>query len=123
MLEAKLAPLVLLVEDTPDIRELYADALRDDGLRVEVAADGVEGVEKAIALRPAVILMDFNMPRLDGLSAAHRLKQDARTRSIPVILSTSEAMHTQAQQAGCAFLEKPCSLAALVAAVQEQLRP
>jgi CheY-like chemotaxis protein len=118
----KTAPLVLLVDDTPEIRDMYADALGLAGLRVEPAADGLEGVEKAIALQPAVIVMDVNMPRLDGLAAARLLKQDVRTKAIPIILSTSEPLHRQARQAGCVFLQKPCSLMALVAAVQAQLQ-
>lgn len=123
MLEGKLPPLVLLVEDMPEIREVYVEALHDAGLRVAVAVDGLEGLEKAIALQPAVIVMDVNMPRLDGLAAIRLLRQDTRTSSIPVILSTSEPIKKQALEAGCGFLEKPCSLPALVAAVQAKLQP
>lgn len=123
MLAAKLAPLVLVVDDCAEIRALYAEMLCTAGLRVALAADGVDGVQQALALRPAVILMDAIMPRLDGLAAAHQLKQDIRTSSIPVILSTGQPLREQARQAGYAFLEKPCSLLALVAAVKAQLPP
>lgn len=121
MLESRPAPLVLLVEDTPELREVYREALEDAGLRVAAAADGLEGLEKAIALQPDVIVMDVRMPRLDGLAAIRQLREDARTRSIPVILSTSEPVREQALEAGCGFLEKPCSLPALLAAVQAKL--
>jgi CheY-like chemotaxis protein len=116
-----LAPLVLLVEDVAELRETYAEVLRDAGMRVAMAADGIEGVDAAIALQPDVIVMDVSMPRRDGLTAVVQLRGDARTRSIPVILCTSEPVEDRARQAGCGFLRKPCSLEALVAAVQAQI--
>jgi CheY-like chemotaxis protein len=121
MPEATTVPLVLLVEDTAELRAMYAEALEEAKLRVEMASDGAEGIEKATALQPAIIVMDVRMPRLDGLTALRRLKEDPSTRSIPVILATSEPVEDQARQAGCVFLQKPCSLDALVAAVQAQL--
>src|SRR5436309_3532706 len=74
MLDAKVAPVVLVVEDTPELRDMYAEALNDAGLRVELAADGVEGVDKAIGLLPAVIVMDVNLPRQDGFTAIRLLR-------------------------------------------------
>lgn len=122
MPEATTAPLVLLVEDTPEVREMYAEALQEASLRVELASDGAEGIEKAAVLQPALIVMDVNMPCLDGLTALRRLRADPRTSSIPVILATSEPVEEQARLAGCGFLQKPCSLEALVVAVQARLQ-
>lgn len=115
-------PLVLLVEDMPELREVYAEILTEAGFRVALAKDGAEGVEKAIALQPAVILMDVDLPRLNGLAAIRQLRNDPRTRSIPVVVSTSQPVEREAREVGsCAFLAKPCSLDALVAAVRAQL--
>ena len=123
MPKTTIAPLVLVADDSAELREIYAEALRDAGLRVELATDGVDAVEKALALLPDVIVIDLEMPRLDGLAAARRLKQDPRTSGVPVILSTSLPVKDEAELAGCAFLEKPCRLDALVAAVRAQLPP
>ena len=70
--------LVLVVDDSEDNREVYAQYLRLSGFRVESAVDGVEAVEKAAALIPDVIVMDLAMPRLDGWEATRRIKACAR---------------------------------------------
>ncbi len=66
---------ILLVEDSPDGREALRSLLSLLGHRVEVAADGVEGVRKALALRPEVALIDLGLPRLSGLEVARQLRQ------------------------------------------------
>jgi CheY-like chemotaxis protein len=116
------ALLVLLVDDDPAVREIYAEALAEAGLRVETADDGAQAVAKGLLLQPAVIVMDFDMPRLNGLAAIRLLKQDPRTSAIPVILCTSDPLEEEARLAGCAaFIRKPCSLRQLVDTVQSQL--
>jgi CheY-like chemotaxis protein len=122
MLAAQPAPLVLVVDDCAEIREVYAEALRIEGFRVELAQDAVEALRQALTLQPAVIVMDVRMPQLDGLAVARLLRRDARTSSIPVIVCTVEPVRAQALRAGHAFLEKPCSLRALVATIQAQLQ-
>jgi CheY-like chemotaxis protein len=106
------APLVLLVDDYPDNREIYAQFLVFAGARVEEAEDGHQALEKAFALKPDVIVMDLALPGLDGWEATRRLKQDARTKLIPIIALTGHALagHSQgAIEAGCdVFLTKPC---------------
>ena len=76
------------------------------------APDGDAAVQTAMAQRPDVIVMDLAMPRLNGISAVHRLKQDARTRNIPVIILTGyafRAIQQGALEAGAdVFLTKPC---------------
>jgi len=67
-------PMILVVDDTLDARELYAEYLRIAGLRAEVAEDGIEALAKATQLRPSVIIMDLAMPRMDGWEATRRLK-------------------------------------------------
>jgi CheY-like chemotaxis protein len=77
------------------------------------ASDGIDGVTRAHESRPAVILMDLNMPRLDGCSAIARLRSQASTADIPVIVLTGEhesPMLDHARLADCAsILHKPCS--------------
>ncbi|HLM46046.1 MAG TPA: response regulator, partial [Myxococcaceae bacterium] len=73
------APLVLIVDDYQDAREMYAEYLEFSGFRVAEARNGAEAVEKAFALRPSVILMDLSLPVMDGWEATRRLKADART--------------------------------------------
>ena len=104
--------LVLLVDDSPDNRDIYVQFLTYSGLRVEEAENGHQALDKAFGLRPDVIVMDLSLPGLDGWEATRRLKQDPRTRDIPVIALTGHALagHSKvAFDAGCdAFITKPC---------------
>jgi CheY-like chemotaxis protein len=106
------ATLVLLVDDYPDNRDIYVQFLTYAGLRVEEAGNGHQALDKAFTLRPDVIVMDLSLPGLDGWEATRRLKQDPRTRDIPVIALTGHALagHSKvAFDAGCdAFITKPC---------------
>lgn len=106
------SPLVLVVEDYQDAREMYAEYLRFAGFRVAEARNGIEALEKASSLSPDIILMDLALPRMDGWEATRRLKADDRTRAIPVVALTGHALagHAEgARQAGCdAFVTKPC---------------
>jgi two-component system, cell cycle response regulator DivK len=104
--------LVLLVDDYPDNRDIYVQYLTYAGLRVEEAENGHQALDKAFSLRPDVIVMDLSLPGLDGWEATRRLKEDPRTRDIPVIALTGHALagHSKvAFDAGCdAFITKPC---------------
>jgi two-component system, cell cycle response regulator DivK len=106
------AALVLVVEDYEDTRALLASFLREAGFRVQTANDGVGGSQKAVALKPDLIVMDLGLPALDGLAASRRLKRDERTRRIPVVAMTAsgdESRRRRAAEAGCdGFLAKPC---------------
>jgi two-component system, cell cycle response regulator DivK len=118
-------PLVLVVEDYQDAREMYAAYLQFSGYRVAEAANGLEALEKARELLPDIILMDLALPKMDGWEATRRLKADALTRHIPVVALTGHALagHAEgARQAGCdAFVTKPCLPDALVAEIQRML--
>jgi CheY-like chemotaxis protein len=107
------APLsVLVVDDFADNRQMYAEYLSFTGYRVAEAENGQEALDKAFALRPDVIIMDLSLPGMDGWEATRRLKDDARTKHIPVIALTGHALagHSKgAIDAGCdAFVTKPC---------------
>jgi two-component system cell cycle response regulator DivK len=111
-------PLVLVVDDYEDARELYAEYLEYSGFRVAEASNGEEALEKAFALTPDVILMDLSLPVMDGWEATRRLKSDERTHTIPVVALTGHATRSPdeaTQQMGCAGLvTKPCLPEALV---------
>ena len=105
-------PLVLVVDDFEDNRAMYTQFLTFEGFRVEEAANGKEAVDKAMALGPDIIVMDLSLPVMDGWEATRQLKQNPRTRRIPVLALTGHALGAQSQkarEAGCdAFLTKPC---------------
>lgn len=120
------APLVLVVEDYPDAREMYVEYLKFSGFRVAEARNGVEALDRAFELRPDVILMDLALPRMDGWEATRRLKTDARTRNIPVVALTGHSLDGSAEsarQAGCdAFVAKPCLPGMLVDEIRRLMR-
>jgi CheY-like chemotaxis protein len=118
-------PLVLVVEDYQDAREMYAAYLQFSGYRVAEATNGVEAIEQAQELMPDIILMDLALPKMDGWEATRRLKNDDRTRNIPIVALTGHALagHAEgARQAGCdSFVTKPCLPDALVAEIKRML--
>jgi CheY-like chemotaxis protein len=118
-------PLVLVVEDYQDAREMYAAYLQFSGFDVAEASNGVEAVEKTQELLPDIVLMDLALPRMDGWEATRRLKNDPRTRHIPIVALTGHALagHAEgARDAGCdAFVTKPCLPDALVAEIKRLL--
>lgn len=118
-------PLVLLVDDVEDARQMYSEYLTHTGWRVETASDGQEAMEKALEHSPDVIVMDLAMPGFDGWSATRALKADPRTARIPIIVLSAHALAdsiARAREAGCdAYLTKPCLPDQLVAELQRQL--
>ena len=107
-----MGPLILVVDDTKDTRELFVEYLRLAGFEAEQAESGTEALRKAVALRPAAIVMDLEMPEMDGWEATRRLKADKQTRDIPVVALSAHVMEgarKKATEAGCSgFLPKPC---------------
>jgi CheY-like chemotaxis protein len=105
-------PLVLLVDDIEDCRDVYGQFLRHTGYEVVEAADGNEALAKAKALAPDAIVMDLWMPHLDGWESIRRLKALPATAAIPVLVLTGDAYaqaRHDAEDAGCqAYLVKPC---------------
>src|SRR4029079_18152096 len=111
MTSAAESPLILVVDDVEDAREICSEYLAFRGYRVITAEDGMEALAKATELLPDLILMDLALPVLDGWEATRRLKKDERTRHIPVVALTAHAVKgisDQAIEAGClAVLTKP----------------
>lgn len=123
----RLQPLVLVVEDYQDAREMYSEYLRFSGYDVVEASNGHDAIERATELVPDIILMDLALPRMDGWEATRRLKENTKTKHIPVVALTGHALagHADsAQKAGCdAFVTKPCLPDALVAEIKRILGP
>lgn len=84
--------LILIVEDDEKSRKLFRDVLAHEGYHVVETAAGDEGVRLARELRPALILMDIQVPVLDGIAALGLLRAESATRSIPVVAVTASAM-------------------------------
>jgi CheY-like chemotaxis protein len=106
------APLILVVDDYQDAREMYAEYLQFSGFRVAEARNGNEAVEQALTLKPSLILMDLSLPGMDGWEATRRLKADVATKHIPIVALTGHALagaSEGAKKAGCdSFVTKPC---------------
>ena len=95
---------ILLVEDHEEIWDFLSRRLQRRGYEVSVATDGQAGLDQARALSPAVMLLDMNLPVLDGWSVARLLKSEPATSSIPIIALTAHAMsgdREKALAAGC----------------------
>ena len=91
---------ILLVEDDQTIREFYATALIKEGLEVILATDGKEGVEKALQHKPAVILLDIDMPIMDGHEAAEQIRFDKKWgKEVPIIFLTNHSDATNVAHA------------------------
>jgi two-component system, cell cycle response regulator DivK len=116
----------LVVDDDEDIREIYAESLALNGFRVLHAADGQQALAIAFAQRLAAVVMDLDMPIMDGLTATRALKRDARTTQVPVVVVTGSGRPEELQRArlaGCdALLSKPCPPDVVIVAIEHILR-
>src|SRR6478735_6446310 len=121
------APLVLIVDDSDRNRKLARDVLRAGGLRTIEAADGHEAVALAAESLPDVILLDLRLPDMDGREVARALRDDVRTRRIPVVALSAlryggdhDALSAEGF-AGC--LEKPIDVRAFSGQVRSYCHP
>ena len=108
-----MAKTILVVEDNPKDLVLVRDLLKVSGYEAIEATDGEQGVELARKHKPALILMDIMMPKMDGYTACRAIKMDKATREIPVVMLTSldyELNKTLAGDTGAnGYLTKPIS--------------
>jgi CheY-like chemotaxis protein len=120
------APLILIVEDFDDAREMYRDYLEFTGFRVVTARDGREAIDKATALQPDLVLMDLSLPGIDGWEATRLLKADPATRDILIVALSAHALAAEGQRArsaGCdGFIAKPCLPSDLVEEISRYLK-
>jgi two-component system, cell cycle response regulator DivK len=116
---------ILVVEDHEDNRQILRDLLGNAGYQMIEAETGEDGLAAAAAHKPDLILMDIQLPGLDGYEATRRLKADPTLSSIPIIVVTSYALSgddAKARAAGCdAYVTKPFSPRQLLAKIKEYL--
>lgn len=113
---------VLLVEDNTDLRELLTIIVKKLGHEVFVATTGEEAIERACAVRPDLIIMDINLPKLTGAEATVRIKQNPCTKNTPIVIQSALQMCPEMKRAidagAVEVLQKPVS----VSEFQELLR-
>ena len=118
--------LVLIADDDVDLVRFVALNLRLEGFDVVVASDGQDALDKALGLRPSLILLDTMMPRMDGYEVCARLRGERPERPVPVIMLTAkslEADRAMAMHAGADdWVTKPFDPADLVSKVKDHLR-
>lgn len=116
---------ILLVEDHEELWDFLSRRLKRRGFEVVLAHDGQEGVDKARSEQPDVILLDMNLPVMDGWTAARTLRGDPATRSIPIIALTAHAMsgdRGKVLEAGCDdYHPKPVDFTRLVEQIDAAL--
>lgn len=116
---------ILVVEDTEDNRQILRDLLGAAGFEMIEAEDGAQGVAAAEREKPDLILMDIQLPVMDGYEATRRIKANAALKHIPIIAVTSYALsgdEDKARAAGCdGYVTKPFSPRQLLAKVREHL--
>lgn len=112
---------LLLVEDSEQVWDFLTRRLQRRGFEVVLAHDGEAGIEKARSSSPEIILLDMNLPVIDGWTAARQLKADPHTRAIPIIALTAHAMagdKEKALESGCDdYHPKPIDLPKLLAQI------
>lgn len=116
---------ILVVEDQEDNRAILRDLLAHAGYEMVEVGDGEAALAAAIQHRPDLILMDIQLPIVDGYEATRRIKADPSLKAIPIIVVTSYALggdEDKARAAGCdAYVSKPFSPRALLAKIREHL--
>ena len=116
---------ILVVEDQEDNRQILRDLLTSGGFDMIEAENGEDAIAAAVANRPDLILMDIQLPILDGYEATRRIKADPDLKAIPIIVVTSYALsgdEAKARAAGCdAYVTKPYSPRQLLAKIREFL--
>ena len=117
---------ILVIEDTEDNRQIIRDLLTSFDYELLEAVDGAEGVAMAQAHRPDLILMDIQLPVIDGYEATRQIRAIPELAQIPIIAVTSYALsgdEAKTREAGCdAYIAKPYSPRALLAKVREFLK-
>jgi len=116
---------ILVVEDQEDNRQILRDLLANAGFEMIEAEDGQQALTQAAKHKPDLILMDIQLPLLDGYEATRRIKANPDLKDIPIIVVTSYALsgdEEKAHAAGCdAYVAKPFSPRALLAKIREYL--
>ncbi len=111
-------PLVLVVDDDPDILEAVCDILEAEGYRVARARHGLEALDRVDRERPSIILLDLMMPVMDGLAFAKALRQRRVDQGIPIVVISADGNPQKAATLGAqGYLAKPFDVEALLSQV------
>lgn len=117
---------ILIAEDEESLAQFIAEALRRQGYECFAVGDGDSALEAAADMRPDLIVLDIMLPRLDGFEVTRRLREDRRTRRIPIIMLTArrseEDVVAGLEMGASDYLRKPFAIAELAARVKAQLR-
>jgi two-component system, cell cycle response regulator DivK len=114
---------ILVVEDNEKNMKLFRDVLDASGFRTLEAKTGGEAVDMATAHTPDLVLMDIQLPDIDGVQALQRLRTDDRTASIPILALTAQAMHGDRERFLAAgfdgYISKPVNVRELIGTVRQ----
>lgn len=117
---------ILVVEDSISQREMISELLKGSGLKVEVAGDGVEALEKLKTFPPDLIVLDIVMPRMNGYELCRKIKSDAKTKDVPVVMCSSKGeefdRYWGMKQGADAYIAKPFQPAELIGTIKQLLR-
>ncbi len=117
---------VLVVEDSVPQREMISDLLQNSGLKVIVASDGLEALEKIQQSPPDLIVLDIVMPHMNGYEVCRRLKSDPTTRHVPVVMCSSKReefdRYWGMKQGADAYIAKPFQPIELIGTIKQLLR-
>ncbi len=120
-----MAKKILIVDDEAVIRDLSKELLGSHGYEVLTAADGKEGLELARTLKPDLIILDVNMPRMSGFQALREIKKDKKTMSIPVFMLTARGGEDDIRQGmelyADKYLPKPFTPQKMLEEIEETL--
>lgn len=118
---------ILIAEDNPASREFLIELLGSQGYELLVTEDGESAIRKAREEPPDLVLLDIQMPRMDGFEVLKRLRADPRTASLPIVACTAYAMHGDEEKAMAAgfdgYITKPIRAAALRTQIEKILKP
>jgi len=119
------AVTILVVDDSPSVRQLVQLTFEMEGYRVITADDGVAGLERARADRPSLVVLDVMMPRMDGFDVARALKSDPATAAMPIVMLTAKAQAADVSAGGASgvddYVTKPFDPEELLARVERLL--
>jgi twitching motility two-component system response regulator PilH len=117
---------VLVVEDSPPQREMISALLKDNGLSVSSASDGVEALEQIQLTCPDLVVLDIVMPRMNGYELCRRLKDNPKTKQLPVVMCSTKGeefdRYWGMRQGADAYISKPFQPQELVGTVRQLLR-
>jgi DNA-binding response OmpR family regulator len=114
---------ILIIDDDPRIRQMIQLALEEEGFAIETAADGQQGLERASRTRPALIVLDMNLPVIDGAVVADRLQLVHREPPPIILITADDRPEQRARRVGaCGYLRKPFDLHDLVSLIHRGLR-